>query len=119
MFDYIVIDLVPISNKKSEIISWGWEWDWNQWPAEDLDGSKATSCLVECKRWEIEEASYLIFDLKCVGVVLARRDRACGSINSILIRIPPLLDTTPVELKHIIRQGLELHYAISFLGLVC
>lgn len=97
VFDcYLVIDLVPISNKKGEITSWVREWDRDPWSAKDFDGTKTTSCLVESKRWEIEETSNLIFDLKCVGEVLPRRDGACGAINSILIRISPLLNTIPV-----------------------
>lgn len=97
MFDcYLVIDLVPITNKKGEITSWVWERDRDPWPAKDFDGSKTTSCLVESKRWKIEETSNLIFDLECVGEVLPRRDGTCGSINSILVRISPLLNTIPV-----------------------
>lgn len=80
-----MINLVPISNKKGEISRWFWEGNWNPWPAEDFDGTKATSCLVESKRWEIEKASNLVFDLKIVGEVLARRNGACSSINSILV----------------------------------
>jgi len=91
-----VIDLVPISNKKTEITSWVRKWNRDPWPAKDFDCSKTTSCLVECKRWEIEETSNLIFDLKGVCEVLPRRDGARGSINSILVRISPLLNTIPV-----------------------
>lgn len=98
--DYPVIDLVPISNKNRVIISWVWEWDRNPWPTKDFDGPKATSCLVEIKRWEVVEASNLIFDLKCVGEVLAWRDGACCPINSILIRISPLLNTIPVAFQN-------------------
>lgn len=95
--DYLVIDLVPITNKKTVISSWFRKWDRDSWSAKDFDCTKTTSCLVESKRWEIEETSNLIFDLKCVGEVLPWRDGACRSINSILIRISPLLNTIPVQ----------------------
>jgi hypothetical protein len=93
---YRVISLVPISNEKSVIPSRFREWDGNSRPAEDFNTSKATSCLVELKRWEIEKTAYLIFHLQCVGEVFAWRDGACGSIHSILVRISPLLNPIPV-----------------------
>jgi len=94
---YLVIDLVPITNKKTEITSWVRKWDRDSWSAEDFDCTKTTSCFMKSKRWEIEETPNLIFDLKCVCEVLPWRDWACGSINSILIRISPLLNTIPVQ----------------------
>lgn len=95
----LMIDVVPISNKKSEISRRLRKWDRNFGPTEDFDGTKGTSSLVESKRREVEESSNLVLDLKFVGEVLARSDRACGSMNSILIRISSLLNTIPVQIK--------------------
>jgi len=97
---YRVIDLVPITNEKCVIISWFRERNGNPWPAKDFDGSKTTSCFVESKRWKIEEASNLIFDLKCICEVFPRRDGTCGSINSVLVRISPLLNTIPIPFQY-------------------
>lgn len=97
---YRVINLVPITNKKCVIISWFRERNRNPWSAKDFDGSKTTSCLVKSKRWKIEEASNLIFDLKCVCEVLPRKDGTCCTINSILVRISPLLNTIPVSFQY-------------------
>lgn len=62
-FTYIVIGLVPITNKNSEISSRFREWNRNQGPAENPDASKATSCLLKANRWEVKIASDLIFHL--------------------------------------------------------
>ena len=95
MIDYRVIGLVPISNKNSVIPSRIWEGNWNLWSAKDPDPSKTTSSLVECKRGEVIEASYLILDLKNVCEVLSWWNRAGCSIYTIFKRIPPLLDSVP------------------------
>lgn len=84
-FFYLVVSLVPISNKNGVITSWVWEWDWDSGPAEDFNGSKATSSLVKGKRWEVVETSNLVLHLECVGEVLAWWDGACGAVNSILV----------------------------------
>ena len=94
---YLMRDGVPISNEEGEIISRVREWDRNSGSAKDFDGTKATSSFMEIKRWEIEEASNLIFDLKGVSEVLSRRDGTCGAIDSILVRVSPLLNTIPVQ----------------------
>lgn len=83
--NYRVIRLVPISNKNSVIAIGIWEGDWNSWATEDSDASKTTSGLVECKRWEIIKASYLVLDLENVCKVLSWRNWACGSDNTIFI----------------------------------
>lgn len=92
---YRVIRLVPISNEDGVITGRGWEWDRYQRPTENPDATEPAGGLVERKRGEVIEASDLVLDLKDVGEVLAGRDRACGSIDSILIGVPPLLDSIP------------------------
>lgn len=101
MVDYLVIDFIPISNEKREISRRVREREGNGGPGEDFDGSKGTSSLVESKRREIEEASNLVFDLEFVGEVLPRRDGACGSINSVFVRILSLLNSVPIRVSNI------------------
>lgn len=94
---YRVIGLVPVSNEDRVIAGRGREGDRNQRPAEDPDATEPAGGLVEGEGGEVIVASDLVLDLKDVGEVLARRDGACGSVDSILIGVPPLLDSIPAH----------------------
>ena len=93
---YLVISLIPISDKNRVIAGWVRKRDRNFRPTEDLDCSESTGGFVEGKRWEIVEATNLIFHLQFVGVVLSWWNWAVGSINSILVWIFSILYPTPV-----------------------
>lgn len=88
---------IPISNENGIVPSRVREWDRNSWPAENFDPSKASGRLVECQRREVEETTNLIFHLQSVGVVFPWRDWTSSTINPILERISPLLNSIPVS----------------------
>lgn len=94
--NYRVFGLVPVSDQDGEVSSWLRERNRDQWPAKDPDAAEAAGCLVERQGWKVEEAANLIFHLENVSEVLPRRDRASGSIHSILVRVLPHLDPVPV-----------------------
>jgi len=93
---YRVVGQVPISNKNGVVTSRIIERNGDSRPTEDSDSSKTTSSLVESKRWEVVETSYLILDLENICKVLSRRNRARGPNDTILIWISPLLNSIPI-----------------------
>lgn len=111
---------VPISDKDGVITSGVGEWDRNFGPTQDSDASKPTSGFVERKGREIVKASNLIFHLKFVCVVFSRWDWAVCSINSILVRVFPVLYTAPVfsgSSKIIVIRGLRIKELSRFIRL--
>lgn len=86
---------VPVADEEGVIGGGLRERDRNEGAAEDSYTSKSTGGFVECKRGKIEVTSDLILHLKPVGEVLARRDWACCSVHSVLVRILPLLNSIP------------------------
>lgn len=86
---------VPVADEKGVIGSRLRERDGNEGTTENSYTSKSTGGFVECKRGKIEVTSDLILHLNPVGKVLARRNRACGSVYSVLVRILPLLNSIP------------------------
>jgi len=94
--NYRVVGLVPISNEDSVITGGIVERDWNSGSAENPKASKSTGSFVECKRWEVVEASNLILHLKYVCEVPSWWNRTCCSRNPIFERVPSLLHPVPV-----------------------
>lgn len=101
--DYRVLGLVPVANEDGEVSSWLRERHGNQRSAEDPDATEATGRLVESRGWEVEEASDLILHLEVVREVLARWDRAGGSVHPVLVGVLPHLDPIPVISRQVLR----------------
>lgn len=86
---------VPVTDEEGEIAGGVREGDRNEGAAKDSDASETAGGLVEGKRGEIEETSDLILHLNSVCEILPRRNWARRSVHSILVRILPLLNSTP------------------------
>ena len=93
---YRVIGFIPVSYENSVISGGVRERDGNPRTTEDTDATKTTGGFVESERRKVVETSDLIFHLKHVSVILPRRDRACRSVHSVHVRVPPLLYAIPI-----------------------
>lgn len=94
---YRVVRFVPVSYENCVISGRVSERDWDTRTAEDTEATKTTGGFVESERREVVETSDLILHLKDVSVVLPRRDRASRPVNSIHVRVPPLLNSIPTN----------------------
>ena len=72
----LVVGLVPITNKQSEVTRRVRVRNRNSRPGVDIESSKTTSSAVQTSRWEVSVRTDLIFRLKDVCEVLVWRDWA-------------------------------------------
>lgn len=89
--------LEPVSSEYSMVTSGGRERNRNSRAAIDFNATKTSGGLVECQRGEIEEAANLVLCLKKVSEILARQDWTVCAVDSVLPRLPPVLQPIPGE----------------------
>lgn len=92
---YLVVAVVPIANKKSELSERCGIWNWDDYSLRDVQSSETSGCSVKCGRREVHEGPDLILQLELVCPVRAWRDWALCPEHSILPWVLPLLDPVP------------------------
>ena len=97
---YLVVALVPITNKQTEISIWVGIRDRNPRSLINVECSISSSSFVKLSWWEICEGAYLIFSLKLIGKVCVWGDGAIGSQNPILPWVLPLFNPIPKSITN-------------------
>lgn len=88
---------VPVAGQNSEFSGRRRERDRNYRAAQDFETTEGTSGLVEGQGGEVKVAADLIFHLENISEILSWRDGTVCAINSILPRVPSLLNPIPTQ----------------------